>query len=166
MQAWKVVPRGLIVGLIDSVRNSVLSFVLEIEKINPDAGEAPINTEPVSQSNVSQIFNTYIQGDVGAYTHSSGDNATLQLDIIDIKGDFNKLSSSLSDIGIDGEEINRLEKALAEDENKNSGEVGEQTSSWMASVFSKASRGLYDVTFATATQIIPKLISEYLGMIS
>lgn len=64
LQAWKVIPIGGIVGILNSVRNKILSFVLEIEAEAPDAGEAPVNSSPVPQARVQQIFNTYITGTV------------------------------------------------------------------------------------------------------
>lgn len=64
MQAWKVIPITSIVATIDAVRNRILSFVLEIEAEDPDAGEAAINSNPVPQEKVHQIFNTYISGSV------------------------------------------------------------------------------------------------------
>jgi hypothetical protein len=38
--------------------------VLEIEATAPDAGEAELNSNPVPQEKVHQIFNTYISGSV------------------------------------------------------------------------------------------------------
>ncbi|MBA3009733.1 MAG: hypothetical protein KKF12_12205 [Proteobacteria bacterium] len=64
IQAWKVIPITAVIAALDSVRNRILSFVLEIEAENPDAGEAAINSNPLSQEKVHQIFNTYISGNV------------------------------------------------------------------------------------------------------
>ncbi len=64
MQAWKVIPSASIVAALDAVRNSILNFVLEIEAESPDAGEAALNSSPIPQEKLHQIFNTYITGDV------------------------------------------------------------------------------------------------------
>lgn len=64
MQAWKVIPISAVVAALDSVRTRVLNFVLEIEAEAPDAGEAAVNSNPVPQEKVHQIFNTYISGNV------------------------------------------------------------------------------------------------------
>lgn len=64
MQAWKVIPVNALVGILDKIRNNVLNFVLEIESEAPEAGEAPINSQPVDQEKVQQIFHTYITGNV------------------------------------------------------------------------------------------------------
>jgi len=64
VQAWKVIPKSGIVAALDAVRNRILNFVLEIEAESPDAGEAPVNSNPVPQEKIHQIFNTYITGNV------------------------------------------------------------------------------------------------------
>jgi len=64
LQAWKVIPLTAVIAALDSVRNRILSFVLEIEAEAPDAGEAAINSNPLPQEKVHQIFNTYITGSV------------------------------------------------------------------------------------------------------
>jgi len=64
LQAWKVIPTNRLIGILDIIRNKVLSFVLEIEGESPDAGDAPVNSNPVAEETVKQIFNTYITGNV------------------------------------------------------------------------------------------------------
>ncbi|EGQ8221406.1 TPA: hypothetical protein ACF37V_000809 [Vibrio parahaemolyticus] len=87
MQAWKVIPIGAIVGALDAVRNRVLNFVLEIEAEEPSAGEAPINSNPLPQEKVQQIFHMNISGNVqnlatGSHTfeqHASNNDANAKL---------------------------------------------------------------------------------------
>ncbi|WP_339145215.1 hypothetical protein [Pseudoalteromonas galatheae] len=64
MQAWKVIPVNALVGILDMIRNKVLNFVLEIESEDPQAGDAPINSQPVAEEKVQQVFHTYITGNV------------------------------------------------------------------------------------------------------
>lgn len=73
MQAWKVIPVSGIVSALDAVRNRILNFVLEIEAESPDAGEAPINSEPLPQKKVRQVFNTFISGNVQNVATGSSD---------------------------------------------------------------------------------------------
>lgn len=64
LSAWKVIPYNALVALVDTIKTRVLNFVLEIEEEAPDAGEVPPNQPPLSQERVSQVFNTYITGNV------------------------------------------------------------------------------------------------------
>lgn len=65
MQAWKVIPTSCVIGIVDTVKTKILNFVLEIEVINKDAGDMEMNSNPIPQDKVSQIFNIEIKGDVG-----------------------------------------------------------------------------------------------------
>ncbi|WP_230848514.1 AbiTii domain-containing protein [Pseudomonas amygdali] len=47
-QAWKEIPIGAIVRLIDSVKNRVLGFAIDLEREAPDAGELPVGSQPLS----------------------------------------------------------------------------------------------------------------------
>lgn len=64
VQAWKVISKESLIATLDAVRNKILSFVLEIESENPEAGEAAINSNPVPQEKITQIFNNFISGNV------------------------------------------------------------------------------------------------------
>lgn len=162
LEAWKVIPRGIIVGLIDDVRNRVLSFALEIEKVNPEAGEAPLNTEPIPQKSVSQIFNTHIYGNIGAI--SSGNENTVQYQTININNNFDGLKQELQKLGINDDDIKSLENSIKGDKHKDKEQLGEKTTSWLLKMISKAASGALKISIATATEVLPKLICNYLGI--
>ncbi|WP_425449384.1 hypothetical protein [Dethiothermospora halolimnae] len=162
MQAWKVIPSGIIIKLIDSVRNRILSFVLEIEKVNPEAGEAAINSEPIPQKSVSQIFNTHIYGSIGSY--ASGNQNSHQTLEVNIYRDLGGLKSELKKLGIDEYDIKNLEKSMLEDKKKGEEGIGKKTATWLSKMIKKAANGTVKISVKTASQIIPKLIGNYLGM--
>lgn len=61
VDARKLISRGEIQGMLDQIRNRILSFALEIEKENPAAGEVEPGGGPaVPPQKVDQIYNTYI----------------------------------------------------------------------------------------------------------
>jgi AbiTii len=64
LQAWKVIPCAALVAILDIVRNKVLTFALEIEAESPEAGDAPMNSNPIPQERVTNIYNTHITGNV------------------------------------------------------------------------------------------------------
>lgn len=71
MAAWKVISTASVVAAIDTIRTRVLNFVLDIETEAPEAGEAPLNSNPLPQDRVEHIFNTNIYGDVQNFANSS-----------------------------------------------------------------------------------------------
>lgn len=64
IQAHKLIPVASVRGIIDTVKTKILNFVLEIEALNPEAGEADLNSSPISQEKLTQIFNINITGNV------------------------------------------------------------------------------------------------------
>lgn len=115
LAAWKVIPSGGIVAAVDAVRTRVLNFVLQIEAQNPQAGEAQPNSSPVPMETVSQIFNTYITGNVQNLAPGSsnvGQTATY------IEKQDNELFGKLLDViksaSAEVEDIKSLSTAVAE----------------------------------------------------
>ncbi len=64
IQAWKMIPRNQLVAALDEVKNRILNFVLEIESLDPAAGDGEINSKPVPDEKVHQVFHTNIFGAV------------------------------------------------------------------------------------------------------
>ena len=64
MQAWKVIPTSFVIGIVDTIKTKILNFVLEIEMIDKDAGDVAINSNPIPQEKINQIFNINITGNV------------------------------------------------------------------------------------------------------
>lgn len=74
--ANRVLSHAQLVGILDTVRTRMLEFALEIEKENPEAGEASLQgTPPVPPEKVQQIVNVKIYGGQQAF----GDGATFQV---------------------------------------------------------------------------------------
>lgn len=123
LSAWQVLPRGAVVGLIDSVRNRVLNFALEIEKTAPDAGERSHDSPPVSKEQVSHVFHTYIYGNVSNIA-SGSESVTQTADVHVEQGDFASLKAQLSKIGLGDEDVLELQQAVEKDSAKKKG-IGE-----------------------------------------
>lgn len=73
VQAWKVIPINQIIGTLDAIRNKILNFALEIEGEAPSAGDGPVNSNPLPQEKIQQIFNMNFTGNVGNLATGSHD---------------------------------------------------------------------------------------------
>jgi len=160
--AWQLIPRGSIVAILDTVRNRILSFVLEIEAEVPDVGEAPPNTHPIAQERVTQIFNTYISGNVSNL--ATGSHTFTQKTMGEIRqGDHTALRASLADLGISTSDIDELERDLEQDAKKRPAKsIGEHTGGWIGKMITKASSGALNISTSVAGDILTKMISQYL----
>lgn len=115
MQAWKVIPINSIIAVLDAIRNRILNFALEIEAEAPDAGDAPLNSNPVPQERVHQIFNTYITGNVQNIANGS-ENVSQQAEYTERETDelFSKLIEAVSKSEANSEATSELIELLEE----------------------------------------------------
>ncbi len=162
--AWLTIPKGAIVAILDTVRNRILSFALEIEKEDPDAGEASPSSIPIPEEKVSQVFNTNIYGSVqNVATGSSNFSQSGQFTVL--QGDFSSLSSVLKSQGVSQDDINSLQEAITEDaQEEQSQGFGQQVSSWIGKMLSKAGTAAWNITTSTASTLLPKAIAQYYGL--
>jgi hypothetical protein len=97
IEAWFEFPVGVFIKIVDAVKNRVLTFALEIERQNPDAGEAVLGTHPIPEGKVTQIFNNTVHGSVGNIASGSHDFSQ-QADVTDNRDfsvDFKQLALEL-----------------------------------------------------------------------
>lgn len=146
------------------MRNRILSFVLELEKENPTAGEAAPNSKPIPDEKVSQVFNTYITGNVqNVATGSSNFTQSGQFTVL--KGDFISLSSLLKSQGVEEDDISSLQNAINEDGKKEQTlGIGERVSGWIGKMLSKAGTAAWNISTSSAGTLLTKAITQYYGL--
>lgn len=166
MAAWKLIPNSSIFSLVEAVRNRILSFVLEIGKEAPDAGENSPKTQKISPERVNQVFNTTIYGNVGNISEASQNvNQTATINVL--QNDLNSLKAYLSSVGIPKSEIQKLEEAIQEDSaeevNKNE-KLGKKVFAWIKSVSSKIKNEAFPVLQSVSASLITWAILKYYGV--
>lgn len=162
--AWRIIGSNQIQGLIDTVRNRVLSFVLEIESEAPNAGEALPQETPIADSKLNQIYQTYILGNVSNVS-TGGSNVT-QISTGDIiQNDLNSLLDFLRSLNIGDEDLNELKTALDKDDKPSKeGSFGNNISTWIGKMVSKAASGVWNISTSVAAEILSKSITRYYGI--
>jgi len=165
VSAWKEIPIGAIVRLLDSVKTRVLGFAIDLEREAPDAGELPIGSQPpLSNEKMTQIFNTNITGNVGNVANAGtgfSQSAVVQVE----QGNWQSLQSRLLELGLsttDTEELRTdLDRALA---TNNQDEKSKAAGSWIGRLASKAASGAAGVGLEVAAAGVAKAIASYLGL--
>lgn len=164
MSAWRLIPRGAIVGILDSVRTRVLNFALAIETDAPNVGETTSEIPPIPEEKVSQVFHTHIYGDVGNIAQASSEFA--QVSVIGVsEGNFESLKDYLLRQGIPESDIEELQQSLSEDvENGIEDRLGPSTSSWVGKMIEGASSGALKIGSSVAAQLLTSALMNYLGL--
>jgi hypothetical protein len=162
--AWRLIPRGAVVALLDSVRNKLLNFVLEIETVAPDAGERTPPPSQLSSDGITQVFNTQIWGsNVNMAQASPGSTQRISVEIV--KGDFESLSKYLASLGIQAADLKELEAAIKQDEAPTSADhLGQRVSNWIGKMIAKAASGAWDIGLTAAGTLLLKAIAKYYGI--
>ena len=155
LHAWLSVEPSSLAGLLDSVRNRLLSFALAIEGENPDAGEADVGSTPVEPAKVLQHFHTIIYGGTNNVAAGSANFSQFQGSMVS-PGDFAALQESLKAAGAESGEIRELESELA-----SAGTPADKqrvVDSWLG----RTTRAALAATRAFAVEVSAKAMAEYL----
>lgn len=155
LDAWLAVDPSTLAGLLDSVRNRLLSLALAIEMENPDAGEADIRSTPVEPARVAQLVQTIIHG--GTNIVAAGGSGFTQQQYVSVQpGDFASLRKNLETAGAQGCEIKELESELVCAQTPD--EKQRVADSWLG----RTARNAIAATRAFAVEVSAKAIAEYL----
>jgi hypothetical protein len=98
-------------------------FALEIEELDPAAGEAEPGEAPIETARVTQIFNQAFHGDntaVAAAGHTVNQTQTIQIDIQAVR-------ETADAFGVSEQDRDALLSAIEED----FGQAGENTREWV-----------------------------------
>lgn len=165
VSAWKEIPIGAIVRLMDSVKTRVLGFAIDLEREAPNAGELPIGSQPpLSREKMTQIFNTNITGNVGNVANASSGFSQSSVVVVEL-GNWQSLQAILLELGLtagDTEGLQAdLERALATGSQE---EKTKTASTWIGRLAGKAATGAAGVGIEVAATGVAKAIASYFGL--
>jgi hypothetical protein len=161
-QAWKAIPPSAIVSILETVRNRILNFVLEIEDVAPDAGESSA-APSLTPEQVGNVFNTYIMGNVGNV--ASGNSHVEQHSTVTVnKGDFESLAAFLKNLDVDDEDVEQLKEAVEAEPKATKSGFGRRVASWIGQMVTKSAQGLWKVAAPLASNLLTKAVAAYYGL--
>ena len=161
-QAWTQVSDNMIVQVLDTIRNKILNFVLEIMEENPAAGEAPIGSPAVPPERTQEIFQNvfHIHGNV---TNLAGGSVGSQVNITSVRpGDIGSLRAFLLEAGLPAADITELETAIRREPEIRSVESGRETSNWWSRTLQKIKSGTFSLALAASEELVKQGIDTFL----
>lgn len=157
IEAWQELPISSIAGMLSQIRNRLLAFTLEIEEANPELGDRSATDRERAQ--VAATYHTVIMGGSQTFVHGG----TVEQHITVEQGDLAALILALRDLGVPQSEVSALAKAVEGDRSDGKA-LGKRTESWLASASKKAASGAWQLTVATAPQLIVAAVKQYAGL--
>lgn len=156
MAAHRVIPRRAVVGIVDSVRNRLLSFSLELEQVAPEAGETGSRDAAPKPSQVTQIFNSTIYGGQAVIAGHSVDRTALSTSL---PAEWPALRERLVQLGLPDAELAELADALARD-----GGVGPETQNWLGRLAGKVAVGTLKLGGGVTVEVVALEVAKALGV--
>jgi len=148
VNAWRPISPGQLASVLDAVRNRVLDVALEIEKLNPSAGE-PGEALSVGALN---IINNFIGGSPNVAQGSS-----VAMKVYVASGDLEALLEAIRAEGVDGSHVEALRTAIVEDQAEGQPGPGRRVLTWLANAATQTGA-------AGAGGILTSLILSYFGI--
>jgi hypothetical protein len=157
IEAWQELPITSIAGMLSQIRNRLLAFTLEIEEADPDLGERSANDQ--ERERVAATYQTVILGGTQTIVHGG----TVEQHITVEQGDLAGLILALKDLGVPQADISSLTHAIEADRSEGK-TYGNRAQSWIASAGKKVASGAWQLTVASAPQLIVAAVKQYAGL--
>jgi len=159
--AWGEIGKSGLVEIVNTVRNKILDFALDLQKNIPEAEDITlIKPQEVDQNLMTQIVNNNIFGNENNLI-GIADKSKINIRIA--KNDINELEKYLKSYNVQQEDINTLKSAITED-----GEIeisndkyGKSVSKWLGNMLQKAIEGTWSIGIATAGNVLGYALNQY-----
>lgn len=161
LSAWQAIPSNTIVGILDTVKTRVLSFALELEKINPDLGSTNDSINPSQVLQANQVINNNIYGNIGSLK-TIDQSQTIK---VDVKiGDIHSVLEGLRGNKVPDGDLEELEKILLEMKKDNKQGWSDSLKSWFGDMIKKIGEGAWQIGLQVAVPLLTNTINQYLGL--
>ncbi|MDK8643799.1 hypothetical protein [Niallia taxi] len=154
ISARKEFPMSALIELLDTVRNRLLSFVLELQNEFPNLTSTDEKLPKIPTDRAQAIFHYHVYGDSSVIYSGQGNDIRIQQNVV--QNDLESLIKTLTSLGISKIDINKLEESITEDEEEPGRGIGPNTKKWLEYIKEKATDGAIDLTL--------KAVASYFGI--
>lgn len=145
-----------IAGILDSIRTRALEFAIEIERLNPAAGEAEGPQPPVPASDVQRAVNNYFFGGQVNVAQASH-NASQTINVGVNAGDLPSLIAAVTRAGASQQEVIDLQEVIAEEPDS----FGPRTQGWFSRVSMRLAQAGVHVGESAGGELIALALASY-----
>lgn len=158
VDAFRIVPRYMISGILDNVKNKLLDFVLGLQQSNVTPER--LDNGSVEPGVVRNLFNVHIYGDHNVV--ASGENVHQEFKTVS-KGDIGSLLNHLRELGVANDDLRELKNAVSSEPQASNGEFGPKVRAWVGGMISKASSDVWKVGLEAAPKVLMDALRGYYG---
>jgi len=159
IDAQQPIPAHTILGVLDRVKNRLLSFILELQEndITPENMKDQTGTQETARN----LFNITIYGNQN--TIASGENVNQTINTVQ-RGDKDSLLNFLRGLNIDNDDIREIADAVSAEPNAPNGRFGPRVRSWLGGMMEKMASGALAVGVNTSATMLTQAINAYYGI--
>jgi hypothetical protein len=155
-RAWQDIPGTIMVGIVDTVRTRLLTFVLELKE---QTVEEDVSVEKLPPSTVQTLVQMTVIGGTNVFGNVEQFAAnTVQL------GDVASLRGTLAALGVDHQEFAQLQADIEADTVEEPKTVGKRTREWVGRNAKAAGKGAVKIGADVATTVMTEAIKRYMGL--
>jgi hypothetical protein len=148
-------------GVLDTIKNRLLDFILKLTDINPEIKESEEAISELPKDKVRNVFNYTIYGDHNVV--AAGEDVNQDVKQVVPENDTEELISYFQSLGVSADDTNKLVEAIERDDEPDKGDFGENVQSWIGRMITKASQGVWEVGLNAAPKLITKGLASYYG---
>jgi hypothetical protein len=158
VSAYQEIPLPSLVELLETVRNRVLSFALEIRSEVGREDQSLDKLPPVLEKRVDQIFIQQITG--GNFNIASGGSTiSIQQQNIEV-GNWQQLERALQNSGVSQPELKELNAAVQSDK----GSMGSAIGAWIKKIGPKVLTGGVKIGTTVGQAVLTEYLKKYFGL--
>jgi hypothetical protein len=166
VSAHRVLGKNHVDAALDTVRNRVLAFVLELETRFPEKAESEEAAGEIPTDLSAQIFHTHVYG--GQNVIASGHDITQQMDFSPpdlLAGDLEALLGYVRKLGVPEEDVIQLQEIVEVDEVPSEPKkLGPRAESWLGRLATKGIEGAATATAGQVVQYTAKAVAQFYGL--
>ena len=153
--AWKTIDRGQVDQVLDTIRNRLLSFIIDLSEKYPESSKSEDALSNIPKEIAKTIFNINIAGNNNVV--ASGSEIVQEVNQQITKNDLVGLLEYMNKINVPPKEIESLKKAIKQDEYiTESKSFGSNVVDWISDITRKI---LSDTASVAKSELITQIIS-------
>ena len=159
-RAWQLIPGSVLVGLVETVRNNVLRFALDLkDQLGPNMPTVDkLPSDNVDRSVVTNIYGGNILIAAHAENVSQWSHTTIK------EGDIKGLTDALASLGITPEALALLQKNIEADKQNDKPALGSHVKGWLARIGTYVSKEGAKAGLDVIQKLATKWVLQHYGL--
>ena len=161
VEARKVIPTHNIKGILETIRNKLLEFILQLEEITPEILSSEEAAAKIPKEKLASMVVTVIYG--GQNIVAGGTEFSQHVVQTIKQGDMESLVQHLKHLGVPEPDLQELQEAIASDGKPSGENFGPRVKQWIARMANRVLEGAWQVGLGVGMEFLTRALRQYYG---